>query len=220
VTYSLTSILLSLFSSTRYQHISRELICLLGSTVAVSLITFPKLITWNGYNIEKIEAFNFADKESNLKYLDFNSKVEFKTGTKSEFVRHSTNTTCKLRAPSSEGLCVFRGIVFQASFPGSGSEMNRMLVGAVSGVRSASQYKDKISPIAGRYKSEEQLYNFLIVKTHWPSLGAKPIESFNRAIVLIRDPLDAMPSYINWMYENQERKEDNHSIQAPVEVSF
>jgi len=220
VSYSLASILLHLFSSIRYQRISRKLLFLLGSTATVFLITFPKLIAWNGYNIEEIEVFNSADKGSNLQYLDVNNRVKFKTGTKTEFVGHSTNTTCKLRTPSSEGLCVFRGIVFQASFPGSGSEMNRMLVGAVSGIRSASQYKDKLSPIAGRYKSEEQLYNFLIVKTHWPSLGAKPIESFNRAIVLIRDPLDAMPSYLNWMYENQERKEENHSIQAPVEVSF
>ena len=84
-----------------------------------------------------------------------------------------------------------------ASFPGSGARMTFMLVEALTGVRTNDDYN-----------SHERGYETVSsVKTHYPVKNARhkwaeldETYDFNRAMVILRHPLNAIPSYFNLQY--------------------
>ena len=83
---------------------------------------------------------------------------------------------------------------WQASTPGSGSRMTWSLIEALTGIRTNNDYN-----------SQERGYERVVaVKTHYPiidpPLFKKLDESFSRGMVLLRNPLEAIPSYFNLRY--------------------
>ena len=82
---------------------------------------------------------------------------------------------------------------WQASFPGSGARMTWSLVEALTGIRTNDDYN-----------SHERGYDRVVaVKTHYPvknSLFEELDYKFGRAIVILRDPSSAIPSYFNLQY--------------------
>ena len=85
--------------------------------------------------------------------------------------------------------------VWQASFPGSGARMTWTLVEALTGIRTNNDYD-----------SQGRGYEHVVaVKTHYPVKDARrrfgdldPL--FGRAIVILRNPMNAIPSYFNLLY--------------------
>ena len=84
---------------------------------------------------------------------------------------------------------------WQASFPGSGSRMTWSLVEALTGIRTNDDYD-----------SHERGYERVVaVKTHYPVKNARNRfgdldQLFGRAIVILRNPINAVPSYFNLQY--------------------
>ena len=59
------------------------------------------------------------------------------------------------------------------------------------------------------------------IKTHYPAHGStdalfKPFHDVDRSVLLIRNPMNAMPSFLSYLYESQNGL-DNHSVRAPLE---
>jgi len=100
---------------------------------------------------------------------------------------------------------------WQASFPGSGSRMTWSLVEALTGIRTNDDYD-----------SHERGYeNVVAVKTHYPVKNAKRRyweldKLFGRAMVILRNPINAIPSYFNLQYEHLNHL-PNHSTRGPNE---
>lgn len=97
--------------------------------------------------------------------------------------------------------------VFAASYPGSGSGMTHYLYEALTGFPAATGY-------TGR--GDEGIY--VALKTHFPTrkhnvLGSKLMD---RAILHLRNPLHAIPSYASQVYE-AENHLPSHTKHAPVE---
>ena len=88
--------------------------------------------------------------------------------------------------------------VLLASYPGSGSEMTRHLISQLTGLRTASVF-------AG----PEAQSRVAAVKTHYPVKNGGKAElaelvgryDFLRAVLLLRNPLHAIPSFFNRLYE-------------------
>jgi len=111
---------------------------------------------------------------------------------------------------------------FAASFPGSGARMTWNLITALTGQVTAEDWQ--ISQPA-------DIYRVAAIKTHHPhphgreyptiedvgtekDWGAREI---HRGMILLRNPLDAIPSFHNYLYE-VEQQLDGHSTRAPVEA--
>lgn len=105
---------------------------------------------------------------------------------------------------------------WQASFPGSGSRMTWNLVEALTGIRTNDDYD-----------SHDRGYEKVVaVKTHYPVKYARrglrgskrgfhnldPL--FGRAMVVLRNPMNAVPSYFNLQYEHANHL-PNHSTRGP-----
>ena len=90
--------------------------------------------------------------------------------------------------------------VLLASYPGSGTEMTRHLISQLTGLRTASIF-------AGA----EAQSRVAAVKTHYPVKNGGKAEfadlvgryDFIRAVLLLRNPLHAIPSFFNRLYEMQ-----------------
>mmetsp|Transcript_5259 Transcript_5259/g.11939 ORF Transcript_5259/g.11939 Transcript_5259/m.11939 type:complete len:367 (-) Transcript_5259:224-1324(-) len=100
---------------------------------------------------------------------------------------------------------------WQASFPGSGSRMTWSLVEALTGIRTNDDFN-----------SHDRGYSRVVaVKTHYPIKDAKRKfggldELFGRAMVILRNPINAIPSYFNLQYEHLNHL-PNHSTRGPNE---
>lgn len=100
-----------------------------------------------------------------------------------------------------------------ASFPGSGAEMFRSLIGSFTGgVPGASIYEND-------HVNESCHQQVATCKTHWPVLPMhSPLqykEHFQpHAILLLRNPLTAFPSRLNHLWERN-HKVGFHTEQAP-----
>mmetsp|Transcript_17691 Transcript_17691/g.36973 ORF Transcript_17691/g.36973 Transcript_17691/m.36973 type:complete len:416 (+) Transcript_17691:209-1456(+) len=101
--------------------------------------------------------------------------------------------------------------IWQASFPGSGSRMTWNFVQALTGVKTNSDRKSHGYP-----------YTHVVAsKTHWPALTDTDFEKldrkyFSRAMVIIRNPVHAIPSYFNALFE-QRNHLSTHTVRAPTE---
>mmetsp|Transcript_19549 Transcript_19549/g.27111 ORF Transcript_19549/g.27111 Transcript_19549/m.27111 type:complete len:271 (-) Transcript_19549:152-964(-) len=106
------------------------------------------------------------------------------------------------------------GASFTASYPGSGAKLTWKLVRAITGIYTGDDHDHN-----GRVEKQ----TVVAIKTHYPAAGPSEVffherlEHVNSGILLIRNPMNALPSYHNFMYE-QANKLLNHSTRAPVEV--
>lgn len=98
---------------------------------------------------------------------------------------------------------------WQASFPGSGARMTWNLVEALTGIRSNNDYN-----------TQKRGYERVVaVKTHYPVKTAKRKfpeldKLFTKAMVVLRNPVNAVPSYFNLQYEHMNHL-PNHSTRGP-----
>ncbi len=135
-----------------------------------------------------------------------------------EITPESFKSDCVVRsAPSNQrGLRTRIKPVFQASYPGSGARMTRFLVEAVTELRSGF----------GPW-THQRNRNKVTIKTHYPNpseipwehngeVRLKAWEVYSRAILLIRHPLSAIPSYCSFTYE-QASGMPHHSTRAPLD---
>eukprot|EP00957_Ditylum_brightwellii_P001122 88912-Ditylum_brightwellii.AAC.1 len=97
---------------------------------------------------------------------------------------------------------------FTASYPGSGAKMTWHLVEALTGY------------ITGDEWMTNGHENMVTVKSHYPHPQGRVFKNhhmINRAIVILRNPKNAIPSYFNFLYEVKNHLE-GHSTRAPVEA--
>ena len=108
------------------------------------------------------------------------------------------------------------------SYPGSGSTLTRLLLEMTTQVYSGSVYGDfslynnSGHPFLGEFNTT----NVSVVKTHFP-VGPTHEPAFayptaKRAVILLRDPRDAIPSYLNYIFGNSTGAKN--SVQAPAEA--
>lgn len=102
--------------------------------------------------------------------------------------------------------------IWVPAYPGSGSDMFRSLVTAVTGLGGDDFYiSDSCTERAT-----------ITCKTHWPSITYRredgppeePNIFHNKVLFLIRNPRNALPSYFNWIWERDNNITD-HSLQSP-----
>lgn len=96
---------------------------------------------------------------------------------------------------------------FTASYPGSGAKMTWNLIEAITGIFTGDDF------------SLNGASNIVSIKTHYPHPEGRAVpgaENIPRAILLLRHPLNSIPSYFNYLYE-AERNLPGHSTRAPIE---
>jgi hypothetical protein len=121
----------------------------------------------------------------------------------------STNDECPLPRPHLSPAPLTP--TWQASFPGSGSRMTWSLIQALSGLQTGDDFNTHNFGFA----------NVVTVKTHYPVKTARnafdDIDiNFHKAIVLLRNPIHAIPSYFNLLYERKYHL-PNHSTRGSNE---
>jgi len=101
-----------------------------------------------------------------------------------------------------------------ASYPGSGARMTWKLIRAVTGI------------MTGNDNNQNGLTNkgqVVTIKTHYPSeccsnsVTFTPLLDIDQSVILLRNPMNALPSYHNRVYEKDQELE-NHSTRAPIEA--
>mmetsp|Transcript_20409 Transcript_20409/g.33608 ORF Transcript_20409/g.33608 Transcript_20409/m.33608 type:complete len:342 (-) Transcript_20409:82-1107(-) len=102
--------------------------------------------------------------------------------------------------------------VYQPAFPGSGSRMTYELVSALTGMPISNDHNYAIDPNVRKH--------VVSVKTHYPNRNGISLEEFDDdfhgALLVIRNPIKAIPSFFNFWYERINHLE-NHSVRAPTE---
>lgn len=114
--------------------------------------------------------------------------------------------------------------VWLPGYPGSGSELLRDLVKAVTGLKSGNHHEgNKCHPrtTGGKKKSAvgKPAPAAVTCKTHWPLFGDEAPQNLtadfeSQFILLLRNPANAMPSFFNWIFEKKNHLK-THSRQAP-----
>jgi len=106
--------------------------------------------------------------------------------------------------------------VWSASYPGSGAKLTWKLIRAITGIFTGDDHD---------HNGRVGLGVVSAIKTHYPSntpqavidkLGSETLNRITRTILLTRNPLNALPSYCNFVYERQ-NKLRNHSTRAPLD---
>lgn len=140
---------------------------------------------------EKSSSAKFNKRESN----DTRQILSLKKSPCQDMDNHNATTTSKP--------------VWVAGYPGSGNDLLRTLVQHISGFEGRDVYLD-VHCAVGRTAT---------CKTHWPVFRRHPPlevpnEFHESAILLIRNPAKALPSYFNYEWEYHHNITD-HSQQAP-----
>ena len=101
---------------------------------------------------------------------------------------------------------------YQASFPGSGARMTHELIRALTGIAISTDHAYAVETNRHRHS--------VAVKTHYPDPNGVPLdefdEHFNGAVLVLRHPAKAIPSFFNFWYERVHHLA-NHSTRAPLE---
>ena len=101
---------------------------------------------------------------------------------------------------------------YQASFPGSGARMTHELIRALTGIAISTDHSYAVETDRHRHS--------VAVKTHWPDPNGVPLddfdEQFHGAVLILRHPAKAIPSFFNFWYERVNHLA-NHSTRAPLE---
>jgi hypothetical protein len=128
----------------------------------------------------------------------------------------------KNKKQSSEASCFFHSQ--QWNWTSSTSNRTQVLVPAYPGSGSAL-FRQFIQALAGPKRAHGSVYNgeqcqepgIVTCKTHWPCMlpePSKPRSAISEAIVLIRHPKEAIPSWFSNNWESHNNL-PTHSIQAP-----
>jgi len=101
--------------------------------------------------------------------------------------------------------------IWQASFPGCGSRMTWHLVQALTGIKTNND----------RNSNGWGYTNVVAAKTHYPFIRDTMFEEldpkyFHRAMLILRNPVHAIPSYFNAQYEELNHL-STHTVRAPNE---
>jgi len=107
-----------------------------------------------------------------------------------------------------------------ASYPGSGSTLTRLLLESTTGVWTGSVYGD-VSLYNAQphpFRGEKTTQDVVVVKTHGPWREQNTFEAAERAILVLRHPFHAIPSFYNWLYGYQQHKGIAHQVQAPQDA--
>jgi len=97
---------------------------------------------------------------------------------------------------------------YAASYPGSGSQMTHYLYEALTGIESGSAWQQR-----------GDTFDRIALKTHYP-VRNHPVEGgrlMHRVILQLRNPIHAIPSYHNFLYE-EEHELPNHTVHAPIDA--
>ena len=96
--------------------------------------------------------------------------------------------------------------IFAASYPGSGAQMVHYLYEALTGLEAGDEWYHR-----------GDTYDRITIKTHFPARKHKISGSrlMNRVILLIRNPIFALPSHHNFIYE-KENQIPNHTTRSPL----
>jgi len=95
--------------------------------------------------------------------------------------------------------------VYAASYPGSGSQMTHYLYEALTGIEAGSAWQHR-----------GDTFDRITLKTHYPVRNHR-VEGgrlMHRVILQMRNPMHAIPSYYNFLYE-EEYELPNHTVRAP-----
>mmetsp|Transcript_18100 Transcript_18100/g.25575 ORF Transcript_18100/g.25575 Transcript_18100/m.25575 type:complete len:491 (+) Transcript_18100:103-1575(+) len=99
--------------------------------------------------------------------------------------------------------------IFAASYPGSGAKMTWNLIEALTGLWTGDEWFTN-----GRQR------NVVTIKTHYPQYNGRLVpfsKDIQRVLLLLRHPMQAIPSYHNFLYE-RELNLPAHSTRAPIDV--
>jgi len=94
---------------------------------------------------------------------------------------------------------------YAASYPGSGSQMTHYLYEALTGIESGSAWLHR-----------GDSFDRIALKTHYPVRDHRVQGGrlMHRVILQVRNPVHAIPSYHNFLYE-EEHGLPNHTVRAP-----
>uniref|UniRef100_A0A7S3QBM5 Sulfotransferase domain-containing protein n=1 Tax=Chaetoceros debilis TaxID=122233 RepID=A0A7S3QBM5_9STRA len=100
-----------------------------------------------------------------------------------------------------------------ASYPGSGARLSWKLIRAITGHMTSDDAVDE-----GDLAKQGLVIS---IKTHYPAHGSndelfKPFASIDRSVLVLRNPVNAIPSFLSYLYERSNGLE-NHSTRAPPE---
>ena len=131
------------------------------------------------------------------------------TATRSDMVPVSKDT-CPIPAPKAAEL----EPTMVASYPGSGAKLTWKLIRAVSGYMTSDDAVD-----LGNLAKNKLV---IAIKTHFPARGSSddffaPFVDVKSSILLIRNPFNAIPSFLSFLYE-QSQNLTGHSVRAPLDV--
>lgn len=107
-----------------------------------------------------------------------------------------------------------RNPTWTASYPGSGAKLTWKLIRAITGIFTSDDHDHN-----GRVEKGM----VVAVKTHFPShtdpqvFAQDKLRHISRTVLLTRNPLNSIPSYHNFVYEQQNGLL-NHSTRAPIEA--
>jgi hypothetical protein len=136
--------------------------------------------------------------------------------------QHVTDSRLGVSVPEQDPECVVpdaaekpvRHPVWTASYPGSGAKLTWKLIRAITGIFTSDDHDHN-----GRVEKG----TIVAVKTHYPShtppevFRSDKVKHISRAVLLTRNPINSIPSYHNFVYEQQNGLL-NHSTRAPIEV--
>ena len=120
----------------------------------------------------------------------------------------TNNMACNIRPAEPREI----GATVIASYPGRGAKLSWKTIRALTGIMTSDDYDH--NGLASKNAA-------VAIKTHFPALGDENglptiIAYVPRAILLLRNPLNAIPSLHNFEYE-QMHNLPNHSTRAPIE---
>ena len=108
-----------------------------------------------------------------------------------------------------------------ASYPGSGSTITRLLIEMTTGVWTGSIYGDEslYTSMPHPFCGEMTTQDVVAIKSHGPWEGQPTVEFAKRAVLMLRSPFTAIPSYYNWFntFHKKGSKALQHQKQAPEE---
>jgi len=119
------------------------------------------------------------------------------------------DTECEL-SPARYSNAPIRPVLL-ASYPGSGSQMTRILISQLTHIQTKSMWDPS-----------DQRDRAVAIKTHYPFSGGDEYLAltediqFDRAILILRSPLQAIPSFFNQLYERRHNL-PTHTQRGPTE---
>ncbi|KAL4231638.1 WSC domain-containing protein 1 [Mactra antiquata] len=123
---------------------------------------------------------------------------------------------CTLRTPRLSERTLPRTAL--ASFMGSGNTWTRHLIQQMSGIATASIYCDRHLRNGGfPFECYRDFTKVSVVKTHRTKNG---IDQYDRAILLLRNPYDALISAVNWKYAGHVGHASDETVRKDMDKMF